>query len=226
MRLRSRQRQGALFAIRTRHTLRPLGLVTITASTDAITAIVVFEQACLTGDEMIDITQHLGLARKAASRYARVQGVPIEDTEEYSEAVVALIRAAEQFDGSRGITFSTYATHKIRGYLGHLIAQRKGKQPPEGAVVFPIGADDLSALAGDNLVESAVGCGDERSIVRVAVRRLPAKQREVVELWMQGMTLKQVAKQLQESVRYVEEVFNIALVALKQGMPYEVGRVD
>lgn len=175
---------------------------------------------------MIDVTQHLGLARKAASRYARAQGVPIEDTEEYSEAVVALIRAAEQFDGSRGITFSTYATHKIRGYLGHLMAQKKGRQPTDGLVVFPIGTDDWVELAGDNSVESSVNCLDEKSIVRFAVRKLPSRQRKVVELWMQGMTLKQVAKQLQESVRHVEDVFNIALVALKQGIPHEVGRVD
>jgi RNA polymerase sigma-B factor len=60
------------------------------------------------------IRRHLPLARHCARRYRRA-GEPLEDLEQV--ASLALVRAADSFDPTRGTAFSTYAVPCILGSI-------------------------------------------------------------------------------------------------------------
>ena len=63
-------------------------------------------------DELI--TAHLGLAEYLARRFAN-RGEPLDDLVQV--ASLGLLKAVDRFDPSRGVEFSTYATHTIVGEL-------------------------------------------------------------------------------------------------------------
>jgi len=65
-------------------------------------------------DQLIE--SHLGLARHLAERYIS-RGEPRDDL--FQVASLALVKAADRFDRSRGIEFSTYATVVVLGDLKH-----------------------------------------------------------------------------------------------------------
>jgi RNA polymerase sigma-B factor len=62
------------------------------------------------------VERHLGLAQSLASRYAN-RGETLDDLVQV--AMVGLVRAAERFDRTLGIQFSTFATATILGELKH-----------------------------------------------------------------------------------------------------------
>lgn len=70
-------------------------------------------------DELV--TEHLGLARILARRYAN-RGEAYDDL--YQVASLALIHAVERFDPERGVEFRTYATRTVIGELKHHFRDR------------------------------------------------------------------------------------------------------
>ena len=56
--------------------------------------------------------EHLGLVGKVVARYIKDR-IPLEDSEEWSDGVVGLLRAAERFKPELGFKFSTYAVKLI-----------------------------------------------------------------------------------------------------------------
>jgi RNA polymerase sigma factor (sigma-70 family) len=80
----------------------------------------------------INPVEHLGLVRSVAAKYAP-KGTPVEDTEEYADGVLGLLRACEAYDATQGL-FSTVAwkaiqTAIIQGW------RKKGRQKRTGVVV-------------------------------------------------------------------------------------------
>ncbi len=73
------------------------------------------------GDRGPLIEAHLGLARAIARRFSN-RGEPYDDLVQV--ASVALIRAANSFDDSRDVAFSTYATSMMIGELKHHFRDR------------------------------------------------------------------------------------------------------
>lgn len=65
----------------------------------------------------IDATAHLGLVHLCANRF-RNRGIPYEDL--YSAGSEGLVKAANAFDASRGLQFSTYAVPVILGEIKRL----------------------------------------------------------------------------------------------------------
>jgi len=65
-----------------------------------------------TRDELIEA--HLGLAEYLARRFSN-RGEPLDDLTQV--ASVGLLKAVDRFDPTRGVEFSTYATHTIVGEL-------------------------------------------------------------------------------------------------------------
>ncbi|MBI5835423.1 MAG: sigma-70 family RNA polymerase sigma factor [Armatimonadetes bacterium] len=65
----------------------------------------------------IDLVEHI------AQRY-RFAAEPVEDL--IQEGTIGLINAVEMFDGSRGVKFTTYASHAVQGAIQHYLRD-KGK---------------------------------------------------------------------------------------------------
>ena len=65
---------------------------------------------------MVNIEDHLGLAKSFASRHAGLRGPAVSWEDLYQEACVGLVRAAETYDSSRG-AFSTYAWYWMKRYV-------------------------------------------------------------------------------------------------------------
>lgn len=124
------------------------------------------------------------------------------------EGTVGLIEAVESYDHTRGVAFSLFASHRIRGRILNFIEQegnldwaRLDGPPADGSG---------SATLGDLLVDTAVDIPLEAEHnfvveqVKLALNRLPAKE----QLVMSGMFLderepKQLAQSLDISVSHL-----------------------
>ena len=81
-----------------------------------------------TESEAIDPVQHLGLVHHIVARFFRnkSKGLPIKDTEEYSDGVVGLLIASERYDSSKhDVEFSTYAFKCIKTEILSGLRRRK-----------------------------------------------------------------------------------------------------
>ena len=68
-------------------------------------------------ERAVDPAEHLGLVHLCANRF-RNRGIPYEDL--YSAGCEGLVKAANVFDTSRGVQFSTYAVPVILGEIKRL----------------------------------------------------------------------------------------------------------
>lgn len=65
---------------------------------------------------MIDVADHLNLARKIA--WDNMKKYPQHENDDVlADAYVGLAKAGKRFDASRGVKFSTYAVHLIKGEI-------------------------------------------------------------------------------------------------------------
>ena len=74
---------------------------------------------------MINVEEHLGLARKVAFEYYRKSQGKYTYDELESTAYMGLIRAAKNFDESKGFKFSTYAMPTIKGEIQRMFRDDK-----------------------------------------------------------------------------------------------------
>lgn len=124
------------------------------------------------------------------------------------EGTVGLIEAVESYDHTRGVAFSLFASHRIRGRILNFVEQ-------EGNIDWacldgPLSDGAGSATLGDSLVDTSVNISLEAEHnfvveqVKLALNRLPAKE----QLVMNGMFLderepKQLAQALDISVSHL-----------------------
>jgi RNA polymerase primary sigma factor len=64
------------------------------------------------------LEEHMGLVRSVAFRY-RALGLPVEDL--VQEGAIGLLSAIDEYDSSRGATFSTYAFWRVRAAVTHAL---------------------------------------------------------------------------------------------------------
>ncbi|QNO18701.1 sigma-70 family RNA polymerase sigma factor [Caproicibacterium amylolyticum] len=106
------------------------------------------------------VTQNLGLAHACANRF-RGRGIEYDDL--YQAACVGLVQAADRFDESRGLQFSTYAVPVILGEVRRLF--REG-----GAVKVSRGLRELSRRANAEAKNFAEEAGRMPSVTELAQR--------------------------------------------------------
>ena len=67
------------------------------------------------------VDEHMGIVRAVARRY-RGLGLPLEDL--VQEGAIGLLNAIDDYDSSRGTSFSTYAFWRIRAAVTHAVTAR------------------------------------------------------------------------------------------------------
>ncbi|WOC31487.1 MULTISPECIES: sigma-70 family RNA polymerase sigma factor [Caproicibacterium] len=106
------------------------------------------------------VTRNLGLAHACANRF-RGRGIEYDDL--YQAACVGLVQAADRFDESRGLQFSTYAVPVILGEVRRLF--REG-----GAVKVSRGLRELSRKVSAEAKDFAEEYGRMPSVTELAQR--------------------------------------------------------
>ena len=173
---------------------------------------------------------HFPLTVRATRPYAD-HGVPMEDL--LGEALIGIMEAVARYEPSRQLRFMTYATWWIRHHLVRALLrqsrnvrlprrhQAKGRDGGEIPVEVPLaheGDDPAPGAPGDWLVsadmpaDQALADAEEARAVRVALERLPARQRYILErrfgfLGDDPWSLQRIADELRvtkERIRQVE----------------------
>ena len=151
------------------------------------------------------IEQYQPLVFKAAASWrsdeARVMDI-------LQEGTVGLIEAVENYDPAKGVAFSLFALHRIRGRMLTYI-QKEGRHD----YVYmdsPLSAENGQRTLADCLVdtEADVSRQVERSLllqqVRQALQKLPAKEQEVLNgVYLQDCQASQMADALDISISHI-----------------------
>lgn len=117
------------------------------------------------------------------------------------EGTVGLIEAVENYDHARGVAFSLYALHRIRGRM--LNFMRKEDRRDLTYVDRPMYNDDSEGTIGENLVDSAAAVAQQAEDnflideLKYALEKLPPKEQLVLDgVYLQGRDAKEVAENL------------------------------
>ena len=123
------------------------------------------------------------------------------------EGTVGLIEAAERFDVKRGVAFSLFAVHRIRGRMLNYL-EKEGRQT--------VASIDLPWLEADGatLAEQLLDAGpavatqvEQRYLVgqvQQALGRLPAKEQQVVSgIFLRDCEAKELAEELNVTLSHV-----------------------
>ncbi len=123
------------------------------------------------------------------------------------EGTVGLIEAVESFDHTRGVAFSLYAFHRIRGRMVNFVA-REGKA--NWLYIDSPLEEDGSLTLGDALVDNApaVAVQAEQNFlvaqVRGALERLPANEQMILSgMYLDEREPRQLAESLDMSLSHV-----------------------
>ncbi|MCH3959574.1 MAG: sigma-70 family RNA polymerase sigma factor [Selenomonas sp.] len=122
------------------------------------------------------------------------------------EGTIGLIEAVEHYDPDRGVAFSLFSVHRIRGRMLNFLRK-------EGSI--DIACMDASAIDGgmtlkDNLMDMSPSVAEQAEDhelmfkVQQAMERLPVKEKTVLEsIYMQSETANDVADGLQLSTSHI-----------------------
>ena len=123
------------------------------------------------------------------------------------EGTVGLIEAVESYDHTRGVAFSLYAFHRIRGRIANFVA-REGKL--NWVYIDSPLEEEGSLTLADALVDGAlaVAAQAERNFlvaqVRSAMDRLPKSEQMVLSgMYLEEREPKQLAESLDMSISHI-----------------------
>lgn len=92
---------------------------------------------------------NLGLARAIACRFAK-PGEPVEDTEQYADALIGLLKAEETYSPEDG-KFSTWAYHCMNSAISSGFKVRKRSEMPVAETEFFDNLEDENDITQDLL---------------------------------------------------------------------------
>ncbi|HWR44344.1 sigma-70 family RNA polymerase sigma factor [Sporomusa sp.] len=123
------------------------------------------------------------------------------------EGTVGLIEAVENYDHTRGVAFSLFAVHRIRGrIINHLTREDNSLL----RIDSPLAADSSQATIADLLIDAhaEVAAQAEHNYLveqlRTAMERLPAKEQQVLSsVYLEDCEPKEIAATMELSVSHV-----------------------
>jgi RNA polymerase sigma-B factor len=134
-----------------------------------------FRQFAATGDRSVRdqiIAQHMYLIQTVARRFVGL-GEFLEDL--HQEGALGLINAVDLYDVSRGVQFSTYATHLIDGQIRHYLRD-KGK-----LIRQPAWVQEMTTKIG-KAAEALLQETGRPATTREIAERLGAPEAQVAEI--------------------------------------------
>jgi len=150
------------------------------------------------------IENYQPLVFKAATNWRLDEGIVMDMIQ---EGTVGLIEAVGTYDHQRGVAFSLYAMHRIRGRMLNYM-QREGKLALS-SIDSPL-SDEQSSTVGDLLVDARaeVAKQAERNYlveqVEKAMGRLPANEQAVLSgVFLEDREPKQLAESLDVSISHI-----------------------
>ena len=168
------------------------------------------------------ILAHQEFAENIAWKILKRWQVRLERDDIRSAAALALCAAAQTFDSSRGIAFSTLLFHHVRGVLlKHIARSAKQQQVREAAQrVFndPEVSDAETEVVKPNhfpAPDAALLADEKRLQCQRALQELVPLERQVMEEWMyEGKSIVEIAKTLGYSRGHVSRIKTFALSKL------------
>lgn len=164
---------------------------------------------------MIDASEHIGLVYSVVKRMR----LDTDDTDELIGAgMVALVRAANGFDPTKGYRFSTYAVQAIRNSV---IREWQTKtMPTKGLSRQSQMTDAVLAGHGRPDPEPTLDSDDElrhqQDLIAGLLVDLTDRQREVVLMRMVGMTNTEIAKRFGSNRHSISNTYNTAVVLMRE----------
>lgn len=151
------------------------------------------------------IENYQPLVFKAAMRWRADEPTMLDIVQ---EGTVGLIEAVENYDHTKGVAFSLYAMHRIRGRILNFM-EREGKQD-WAHIDSPVGGGENADTLADYLVDAAAEVSQqaERNFlveqVKNAMERLPEKEQMVLSgVFLEDREPKQIAQTLDMSLSHV-----------------------
>jgi len=122
------------------------------------------------------------------------------------EGMVALIKAVDNFDTSRGTRFSTYAYYRVRGEMINFLQRGEAKAPipveiEEDSVVDPVMPDAI-----DTLIE-----------INENIRKLPARESRIISsILLEGRSVREVADSEGYDISHIYRIKRKGLSSLRK----------
>ena len=122
------------------------------------------------------------------------------------EGTVGLIEAIENYDYQRGVAFSLFAVHRIRGRMLNFLK----KEGNAGLACIDGWSDDDGLSAADMIADTAASVPEQVEInelvgqLHTALNRLPQKERMVLEnVYLGSQEIREVADLLHVSTSHI-----------------------
>lgn len=148
------------------------------------------------------------------------------------EGTVGLIEAAERYDHTKGVAFSVYARHRVRGRILNLLQSQlrtglisldetwgyEGEQGPLLAELVDVNADS---------VESQVEAIIARSKVNEVVSRLEGKERTVITaVYLKDQEPSHVARDMKISLSYLYKLQKRAIRRMRGMLSRQMSQLN
>lgn len=172
------------------------------------------------------ISRHLGLVYHAAQAFACRGAATIERGDLIGAGTLGLIHALEHYEASRGVSFASYATPRIRGAM--LDELRRLDRVPRSVRerMHPAPASANAEPASDAVdpgedVETALVREEDVAALAQAIAALDARQRAVLTLYYhEELRQHQIAAVLGVTESRVSQIRSQALATLRERLAH------
>lgn len=165
---------------------------------------------------------NMGLAVAITNDYRNIPGTDFDDV--LAEARKALVKAARGFDPERATPFGSYAGPAIRNTLNTMFNKNAKRVAREGlSAELPTGEDGDGETLKNGLADAnataAVSAGIEgeetSAALAAALATLPPHVRRIVDLSGEGLSLREIAAEVDLSHETVRQILGNATKALQ-----------